>query len=287
MKLLVLGASGLVGKHLLNEAKKRGYDVNGTYQSQNIGGLLQFESSNMERFREIIDQKKPEIVVDCCSWTWVDGCELEPKKAFKENAIQPGERARIALQEGIRYAYVSTSYVFRGDEETYGEDSKPHPINTYGASKLEGEYRIQNATNNSSLIVRTMGVFGREKKRKNFLYQVIDSLKMGKILQVPCDQFGNFTYAGDLAEGILMLIESDRYGIWNVAGPRPLEKRSDIARSIASYYGLDQNLIVEIQTRDLGQKAARPKYAGLTIKKMICKYKYSPKSIQEIMPLSL
>ena len=230
---------------------------------------------------------EPDAVVDCCSWTWVDGCQRDPKRAFGENAILPGERAGMAFGKGVRYVYVSTSYVFRGDERFYGEESDPAPVNLYGASKLEGENLIQAATESLSLIVRTMGVYGKERQRKNFLYQVIDTLGIGKPMRVACDQFGNFTYAGDLAAGILMLLESGRDGTWNVAGPDPLERRSDIARKIASLHGLDANLIVDTPTDELGQKAPRPVYAGLSNKKIVSALGFSPREFEDAMPLEL
>jgi dTDP-4-dehydrorhamnose reductase len=285
MKILILGASGLVGSHLFAEAQKRGHRATGTYREQMSGNLLPFESSCIKGFSELLEQNKPDAVVDCCSWTWVDGCEREPEKAFRENAFQPGERARIAFERGVRYAYVSTSYVFRGEEEIHGEESKPNPLNSYGASKLEGENRIQEVTSRSSLIVRTMGVYGKERKRKNFLYQVHDSLTIGKPLQVPCDQFGNFTHAGDLATGILMLIESGMFGIWNVAGPNPMEKRSDIARKIAALYGLNEKLILDTPTSELAQEAARPRYAGLSTGKIASKLGFSPRGLEDTIPL--
>ena len=285
MKILILGASGLVGSHLFVEAQKRGHHVIGTYREQFRENLVPFESSHIEAFRDMLEQQSPDAVIDCCSWTWVDGCQRQPEKAFGENAILPSERAGMAFGKGVRYVYVSTSYVFRGDERTYGEESDPAPVNLYGASKLEGENLIQAATECSSLIVRSMGVYGKERQRKNFLYQVIDTLGIGKPMRVACDQFGNFTHAGDLAEGILMLLESDRDGIWNVAGPDPLERRSDIARKIASLHGLDANLIVDTPTDELGQEAPRPVYAGLSNKKIASALGFSAREIADAMPL--
>jgi dTDP-4-dehydrorhamnose reductase len=132
-----------------------------------------------------------------------------------------------------------------------------------------------------------MGVYGHESKRKNFLYQIYDSLKIGKAIQVPNDQFGNCTYAVDLADGILQLIESGMYGIWNIAGPKPMEKRSDLARTIALLYGLNKKLIIDAPTSEINQEASRPKYAGLSIEKTACKFGFSPKTLEDIMPLKL
>lgn len=119
------------------------------------------------------------------------------------------------------------------------------------------------------IIARTMGVYGPEPQRKNFVYQVRKALEAGKPFRVPDDQFGNATYAPDLARIVIALAAQNQSGIWNVAGPDPRLRRSDFARLIAESYNLPVALIQPVATLALGQPAPRPEQGGLVVDKAV------------------
>jgi dTDP-4-dehydrorhamnose reductase len=269
MKLLIIGASGLVGSNLRRAALTRGHEVIGTRRNQDIAGLVPLQLSDEESCRRLLGEFTPDVVVCCAAWPWVDGCESDPKKAFLENCSQPAQLARMSAECGANYVYLSTSYVFDGKHGPYTEEDIPSPINVYGRTKLQGENAVLQATGGFAIIARTMGVYGVETQRKNFVYQVIDRLSQGQPMKVPVDQFGNTTYADDLSAMLLELMERKATGFWNCAGIDPSHCRKDFALKIAEAYKLDSSLFEFIATEELKQSAKRPIQAGLLIDKIM------------------
>jgi dTDP-4-dehydrorhamnose reductase len=114
-----------------------------------------------------------------------------------------------------------------------------------------------------------MGVYGLNPDGKDFLSQVTRAVSKQKRIRVANDQFGNFTFAGDLAENILNLIGIHACGIWHVAGPEPLLCRFEIAKNICRLGRWDQSLIEGVPTSALDQAAVRPRFGGLDISKIL------------------
>lgn len=269
MKFLIVGASGLVGWNLSRVAGQAGHAVTGTYHGFALPGLIQLDLDDAGKVRALLVREKPDVVVCCSAWSWVDGCQGDPGKAARLNRDQPGFLAREADLAGARFVHFSTSYVFDGTKGPYSEEDPPSPISVYGKAKLAGEKAVLEATGGSALIARTMGVYGEEPQRKNFVYQVRRNLGEGKRMKIPSDQIGNATYAPDLAGMLLTLLDRGLGGIWNLAGPEPDLKRRDLAERIAEAYGLDASLFDFVPTSSLGQPAPRPLHGGLKIGKIL------------------
>ena len=276
MKLLVVGASGLVGWNLLKVARDSGHQAIGTYASHPLSGLSELQLGNTEAITHLLETFQPEVVICCTAWSWVDGCQGDPKRAFLENAERPSHLGRLAFQHGARFLYFSTSYVFDGKEGPYDENAPTNPISIYGESKLQGERLVLEATEGRALIARTMGVYGEEPQQKNFVYQVVRNLRAGKSMNIPSDQRGNASHVMDLASMSLSLLEKKMSGVWNVAGPEPALSRKDFALRIAREYGLDSTLFHFLPTSDLGQPAPRPLNGGLIIDRAVSLTHHAP-----------
>jgi dTDP-4-dehydrorhamnose reductase len=268
-RLLVIGASGLIGRHVMERARLAGLEVTGTRRNFAVPGLVPLDSCDADAAGRLIASTRPEAVINCSAWSWVDGCEGDPGRARRENAEFPERLARQAAGEGARFVHFSTGYVFNGMGGPYSERDAPDPICVYGRTKLDGERAVLEAAGDAAFIVRTLGVYGEELQRKNFVCQVVDALRAGKRMRVPTDQLGNATYAGEIAVGVLRLLEGGRPGLWNLAGPEPELARSEFALRIARAYGLDERLFDFLPTAQLGQAAPRPLHAGLAIGKAV------------------
>ena len=268
MNLLILGASGLVGWNLWQAAKAAGHRVTGTFNNFPIPGLVRLRMDDPRELETLLRDESADAVVCCTAWSWVDGCESDRARAFRENAEQPARAAEIAHSTRTMFVHFSTSYVFDGNSGPYDEDAAPRPISVYAESKLAGELDVAEATDGKAMIVRTMGVYGTEPQGKNFVYQVRRNLSAGNRMQVPVDQWGNATEAGDMAGACLGLLARGATGIWNIAGPDPNLNRVAFARQIAEAYSLDAELIDAVPTSALGQPARRPRQAGLRTEKV-------------------
>jgi len=276
MKLVVIGASGLLGWNLHHVAVQLGHQVTGTYHRFALPGLRELSLERERELKELIRAEAPDAVVCCAAWSWVDGCEQDPGRAFRENGEQPGTAARLAREARSRFVYLSTSYVFNGRDGPYDETSPPNPLSVYGQAKRAGEVAVMKATEDEALIIRTMGLYGFEPQEKNFVYQVRRTLESGRRMPVPSDQFGNATDASNVAEGLLRLLEGQVTGTWNLAGPDPELSRSDFAMQIARSYQLDESLIVPTPTERLGQLAPRPPQGGLLVGKATSQLSWQP-----------
>lgn len=268
MKLLVIGGSGLIGSHLLTTARATGHTAVGTYRNHARPGVVPLDCADSSAVAALLESEKPDVIVHAAGWTWVDGCEDDPRRAFAENAEQPAAIAAQCRERGSRFVCFSSSYVFDGKAGPYREDAPPNPINVYGKSKLQAEQQIL-AAQPEALIVRVICVYGAEAQGKNFAYQVRRAMEQGQVLKLPSDQLGNPTWANDIARGLITLLERRSTGVWHLAGPWPECARPEWARRLVSAFeaaGVRRDpkfTIEELPTAELRQRAARPIHGGL------------------------
>lgn len=268
MKLLVIGGSGLIGSHVLRAARQAKHDAVGTFRGHAQPGLVHLDCAESAAIASLLEKEKPDAVVHAAGWTWVDGCEDDPRRALAENADQPTAIAAQCKRIGCRFAYFSSSYVFDGRAGPYAEDATPNPINVYGESKLRAEQQIMTA-HAEALIARVICVYGSEAQGKNFAYQVRRAMEQGQALRLPGDQRGNPTYAGDIARWLIALLERGASGVWHLAGPCPDCARPEWARRLVGAFeasGVRRHprfAIEEVPTVELRQRAKRPLHGGL------------------------
>jgi dTDP-4-dehydrorhamnose reductase len=269
MRLLVIGGSGLVGSHLLAEALRRGHHAVGTFRERAVAGLEPLDAARLAAFEALLDRHRPDRVIHAAGWTWVDGCEGAPARAMEENCHQPVRLAEICQRRGLRFAYVSTSYIFDGTAGPYDESAVPSPINAYARSKWEAEQRLVAATDETVLLPRVICVYGVEARRKNFACQVCDAMRAGKSMMLPSDQRGNPTWAGDIARATVDLMEREERGAFHLGGADPDCDRIAWAEHLVRSFqrvGVEPAAgftIVAKPTEILAQKALRPLRAGM------------------------
>ncbi len=268
MNAIVIGGSGQIGGWLLRHLHARGHSAVGTYNTTPVEGLFPYEpGASPEALVEGLRPRLPGGTLDAvfypAGFTWVDGCEREPEKALDANLHQPLGLAHVADSLGARFVYFSTDYVFDGHAGPYTEADPISPLSAYGRSKAEAEVAIAIRMGyRGHLTVRTSWVFGPERQGKNFAYQLARTLKAGKPLACPSDQISSPSYAPDVAETVVKLVESGVSGTIHVTGPEVMD-RPTFARAIARAFGLDESLITSQPTASLGQGAPRPLNGGL------------------------
>ena len=259
MKILIVGASGQVGKTLFLKFKSLGHDVIGT-KVRSSGDLASLDIRDASSVKMLVSKLKPECVVLAAALTNVDYCE-ENKDEAKETNVD-GTRNVVEACRGIgaKLVFMSTDYVFDGKDGPYSEDAKPNPISYYAKTKLDGENMVKTLPN--YLIVRTTWVFDYGGGDRNFAARVISELRKGNVFKVPTDQVANPTLASNLADVVAELVVNGKSGIYNVSGTTRVSKY-EFALKIAEKLGLDKHLIKGIETVSLVQKAKRPLNAGL------------------------
>lgn len=223
MRLLVLGAAGIVGRATVAEAGRRGWPVVGLTRAE-------LDLVDADAVRAALLRHRPDLVVNAAAFTKVDLCESEPERAFAVNATAVGDLAGACGRTGARLVHLSTDYVFAGDAaRPYREDDPTGPRSVYGASKLEGERQALTAP--GALVVRTSWIFGTGGA--NFVDTIAGRLRRGEgPLRVVADQVGEPTYAPFLAKALADLGESGATGMVHYQNREPVSW-FQLARAIA------------------------------------------------------
>jgi dTDP-4-dehydrorhamnose reductase len=190
MKILLTGATGQVGWELARALLPLGEVI---AVNRNEANLAELKS-----LRTIIQQHKPDVIVNPAAYTAVDKAETEQELAFLINAEAPGVLAEEAKKIDALLVHYSTDYVFDGTKSTpYTEDDSTNPVNVYGQSKLAGEQAIQ-AVAGDYLILRTSWVYA--SRGNNFLKTILRLAAEREELKIVVDQIGSPTWARLIAE---------------------------------------------------------------------------------------
>jgi dTDP-4-dehydrorhamnose reductase len=202
-----------------------------------------------------------DIFIHCAAYTAVDKAESEKEKAFLLNGSAPGLIASVLSETSTKLIYISTDYVFDGNSATpLTEEAKTNPVNTYGASKLEGE-RLVLQNNPLAQVIRTSWVYSTHGN--NFVKTMIRLMKERDSINVVQDQIGSPTYAGDLAAAIMQVLESDHFipGIYHYSNEGETNWFS-FAEEIKRRTG-SSCLILPISSSGFPTPAKRPAYSLL------------------------
>lgn len=262
MKILVSGASGLLGSALLKVALQSGVIAVPAYNSHPLNGGLQMDITEQSQVHATIRQVAPDYVIHTAAFTDVDACEIEPQRAWDVNALGTKNVAEACEEHGARLIYISTDYVFDGEDGPYSEDAPTHPINVYGKSKLAGERFTLNGSVNA--VGRVCVLYGPDKP--NFVTWVINSLREHMPINVVTDQYNTPTYVGNCARALLRICELGLTGVYHVSGREQLNRYA-FACAIADVFALNKKLINETTTDTLQQRARRPMNSSLSVER--------------------
>jgi len=269
MRILVTGASGLLGATLVELASKRGFEVYGTYKNNPISmeNLFNLDLTDRTVVLDICRKIEPDTIINSVAITDVDLCEREKDLAIAVNAEAVGYLAEASTVFGAHLVHVSTDYVFDGEKGMYGEDDEPRPINHYGYSKLLGEKKVTSAK--SWCTARTSVVFGwGRESRPNFATWVIRGLRGGRKLNVVTDQYASPTLNTNLAAMLLEIVERKLQGIFHVAGRDRID-RYTMASRLAEAFNLDKSLLSPVNSSSISWSAKRPRDSSLRVDKAL------------------
>lgn len=210
MTVLVLGKSGQLASHLrirLPEAV--------------VWGRADQDVTDTARLERCIRELAPKTIINAAAYTAVDAAESHPDLAWRLNAEAPAAMARAASAIDATLIHVSTDYAFDGTaQDGYSADTAVRPINTYGRTKVAGEYAVASLCERH-WILRTSWVFS--EFGSNFARTMLRLADADKPLQIVSDQYGRPSYAGHLARLISGLVAASHPPPWGtyhaVGGP--------------------------------------------------------------------
>lgn len=256
--ILIFGASGMLGRELLSACTARGLHIAG------LGGRGRVDVTDDRAVRQAIATHQPDVIINAAAFTNVDDAELRPDEAMRVNGDGAGNVARAARESGALLVHYSTDYIFNGRKRRPSHESeRPDPLNVYGRSKLEGERQILES-GCDHLIIRTSWLFAPHGR--NFVRTICEAAAANSTLQVVDDQYGRPTYAPDLADITVRLVEGEVQGIVNVAN-EGVCSRCEFARAIVEMSGIGCR-IVPCPTSAQPRPAARPPWSVLDLSRL-------------------
>ncbi|MDQ3768817.1 MAG: dTDP-4-dehydrorhamnose reductase [Actinomycetota bacterium] len=199
----------MLGHRVVDAARAAGHDVVGLERAT-------LDVTDEEAVRARMAAERPVAVINCAAWTDVDGAQEHVREALDVNADAAGHIARAAAEQGARIVHVSTDYVFDGAKGSPWLESDPvGPLQSYGASKLGGEYAVA-AGNPDHAVVRSAWLFG--PGGANFVDTMLRLGSERDEVAVVTDQVGSPTWTGHLAPALVALAEARATGTFHVAG---------------------------------------------------------------------
>ncbi len=266
MRILVVGASGMLGTDVVAEFTRRGHDVVGYFLIEEL------DITDPVAVAELASNAhRAQWCLNCAAYTAVDKAESEREAAFALNTLAPGYLAGACAMAGIKFLHLSTDFVFDGEAPTpYEEDAPTKPLGYYGLTKRDGEDAVL-AGLPTALIVRTAWLYG--PNGPSFPRTMIRAWEAGKSLRVVADQVGCPTYTGDLARTLADLVEKDAYpGIYHAVGPEIMSWHEFALRTLKVWEARKSSPrkveIEPIPTEAYPTPARRPKYSVLSTKKL-------------------
>ena len=263
MKVLLTGANGQLGNCFVDIFPSKWELIKTDTEQLDITDEYAVDS--------FIAKYKPDVVINAAAYTAVDKAEDEPQLAYNVNVIGPKNLAISSKKYNAKFFHVSTDYVFDGTNNIpYTEEDTTNPINIYGKTKRDGELAVlDNAP--SSIVIRTSWVFS--PYGNNFVKTMLRLATEKQQLSIIDDQLGNPTYAGDLAQVILYLLDKKiDGGIYHFCGDSSTswflfaKRIFEIALTLKVITQSPE--IIPVKTQAFPTKAKRPKYSVMNVDKL-------------------
>lgn len=259
-KVLVTGAKGQLGQCIQSIA----------HQYPTLNFLFvdkqQMDITNIIQISEFFKTHKVDWCINCAAYTAVDQAENNKEEAYQINVLGTRNIAQICQEYDAKLIHISTDFVFDGLKTSpYTEWDATNPINVYGETKLKGELEVK-AHCASHFIIRTSWLYS--EFGHNFMKTMLRLASERDILRVVNDQIGSPTYALDLAEALLHIIQKDKdhYGVFHYSNQGQISW-FEFAKTIFEL--VNHHIVLEqILTKDYPTLATRPLYSVLDTSKI-------------------
>jgi dTDP-4-dehydrorhamnose reductase len=244
MRLLITGASGLLGLNLAMEAMRE-HEVIGLDRGKLKSAPFQVLKADLfhrNAVDSVLDSAQPDAVINCAALANLEECEEYPDRARILNADIPGELATACAGRNIRFIHLSTDAVFDGTKEGfYAEDDEPNPQGVYAQTKLDGERAVQKA--NPQAIIARVNFYGWSLTNRRSLGEFfVNNLSEEKYVSgftdvIFCPMLVNHT-----ARLLLAMLEKKLSGLYHVVGEQAMSKYQ-FGVEVARKFGLKQSHI--------------------------------------------
>ncbi len=254
MKYLIAGRNGQLARAFVRRFEERALDFKAPDESH-------FDITDSDSVSRGVDSYRPDVIINCAAYNFVDKAEQEREKAFAVNATGPRYMARAAAQRKALIVHFSSDYVFDGQKENglYSEDDATNPLNEYGRSKLAGENAVREETD-KLLVFRLSWVFGEGKQ--NFIHKLLEWTKNNEYLKIACDEFSVPTYTNTVADITLKALEQGVTGLYHLTNSG-FCSRYEWAQAVFRDLGINK-FIRPVTSEIFNFPARRPKFSAMS-----------------------
>ena len=263
MNILVTGANGQLGTELRAVSAGSGNHYVFT-DVKTVPGreTVYLDITNIDAVRIITESEHIDAIVNCAGYTDVEKAEDDAAFADLLNNAAVANLAAVAAERGAVLVHISTDYVFDGRASVpYREDDEKSPTCTYGATKLAGENAIL-SSGCKYLIIRTAWMYS--PYGKNFVRTIRRLASEKEQVRVVFDQVGSPTYAADLAQALVGIIDGgglEKTGVYHYTD-EGVCSWYDFAVEVAALSGC-RGRVLPCRTAEYPTKARRPAYSVL------------------------
>lgn len=290
MKVFVTGANGLLGQHLIRQLVDEGkFSIHASgrgasrlpYGSANGVTYHELDITDFKKSQVLIEKISPHIIIHTAAVTQPNDCATDKTTCWKTNVGATRTLIRAAQKTKSYFIYLSTDFVFDGNDGPYDEHATPNPINDYGESKLLAEEMIEMSDLHWA-IVRTVFVYGAKVPggRMNFINWVKEKLTAGEKIKVVEDQLRTPTFVEDLAKGIILVLMKHAKGIFHISG-KEMCSPYQLSLMVAEMLNLNSSLIEKVTEETFKEPAVRPKKTGFIITKAVKELGFVPHKLEE------
>ena len=268
-RVLVTGASGLLGKYLTHTAPTE-YNVRGTWFTSMLPNGYVMDVTDQNSVNSAFYKHQPEFVIHCAAIGSVDYCQRHWAEAFEVNVLGVQKVLKACKDYHSKVVFISTNAVYDGEHPPYDEDEERKPVNTYGRHKMFAEDAVTGYSGHW-LIIRPIMLYGTPYKggRGNWVTRVSDFLCNGSRLNVVDDVVTQPTYVKDVADLIWKMLP-DVDGVWNVGGADSMTIY-DFTVQIAEVFDLcetGRQLIHPAKSYEFSDLAPRPRDTTFSLDKL-------------------
>ncbi len=255
MKVLLTGANGQLAR-----------DIQNCWIAHDVAGFSRevLDICCAERVNDVMQQLRPDCVVNTAAFHLVDQCEERWEDAFRVNVIGVANLARAAQELGAMFVQFSTDYVFDGAKRSpYTESDPAGPLSTYAESRLAGEWMAQHYCERA-YVIRTCGLYGlggSTTRAGNFVETMLRLARAGKSIRVVDDQIVTPTSTRELAQKLAELVPAAPFGLYHMSNTGQCSWY-EFAREVFRLFALCPTL-EPISSAEYGAPARRPAYSVL------------------------
>lgn len=290
MRILVLGASGLVGREAVLATLRRGHHAVALGGRRTPSVPPGVESAQIDLIDEaalerLILDRFPDAVINAAAIAAIGDCERDPVHAERVNAALPRRLAQLCRHVGARLIHLSTDMVFDGEQGRYRSTDLPLPIHLYGQTKLLGEKAVLAEGKSSACVLRTTLVSANTLSGDRGLHErLFLDWKAGKVSGLFTEEIRQPVSASNLADVCVELCERDNLsGIFHWAGGEVLSRYAMGVR-IAAHFGFEPESVVRaVSYADVPNLGRRPRDLSVELQPLASKLRTKVQSFDEIL----